>query len=43
MENTFTSEKLLTYLTNKYSSLNDNNAKAQQMYDLIMQSYNKTK
>lgn len=36
METQFTPESLMQYLIAKYASLNDNNVKAQQVYDLIM-------
>ena len=33
---TFTPETLMQYLINKYAYLNDNNAKAQEVYDMII-------
>lgn len=33
---TFTPESLMAYLTTKYAYLNDNNVKAQEVYDMIM-------
>jgi hypothetical protein len=37
MANTkFTPESFMTYLQEKYASLNDNGAKAQEVYDRIM-------
>lgn len=36
MENKFTAESLWNYLVAKYAYLNDNNAKAQEVYDALM-------
>lgn len=41
MENKFTPEELWDYLVKKYSSLNDDNAKAKQVYDTILAAYTK--
>lgn len=35
-DNKFTPEKLLEFLTTKYSHLNDNATKAQEVYELIL-------
>lgn len=36
MENKFTPESLMAYLTAKYAHLNDGGKKAQEVYDAIM-------
>jgi len=43
MENTFTPENLLSNLIQNYSSLEDNNTKAQEIYNLIIEKYNNHK
>lgn len=35
-DSAFTPEKLMMYLTARYESLNDNNAKAQEVYNTII-------
>lgn len=41
MESTFTNEKLMTFLTEKYAHLNDDNAKATEMYNKIINAVKK--
>lgn len=42
MTNTqFTPESLMAYLVSKYAYLNDNNAKAQEVYDWIISKQSK--